>query len=77
MAVRVSAEDFDAKVVQSELPVIVEFYSDSCIPCKQLSPTPNATRIASCRRAEDMFSRREKHDEVQPRNHPPPGQVAV
>jgi len=38
MAVRVSAEDFDAKVLQSEIPVIVEFYSDSCIPCKQLSP---------------------------------------
>ena len=38
MAVRVSAEDFAAKVIQSELPVIVEFYSDSCIPCKQLSP---------------------------------------
>lgn len=38
MAVRVSAEDFDAKVLQSKLPVIVEFYSDSCIPCKQLSP---------------------------------------
>ena len=38
MAVRVSAEDFDAKVLQSELPAIVEFYSDSCIPCKQLSP---------------------------------------
>ena len=38
MAVRVSAEDFDTKVLQSEIPVIVEFYSDSCIPCKQLSP---------------------------------------
>lgn len=38
MAVRVSAEDFDVKVIQSKLPVIVEFYSDSCIPCKQLSP---------------------------------------
>ena len=38
MAVRVSAEDFDTKVLQSKLPVIVEFYSDSCIPCKQLSP---------------------------------------
>ncbi len=38
MAVRVSAEDFDVKVLQSELPAIVEFYSDSCIPCKQLSP---------------------------------------
>ena len=24
--------------VGSDLPVVVEFYSDSCIPCKQLSP---------------------------------------
>ncbi len=31
-------QNFDVKVLQSELPVIVEFYSDSCIPCKQLSP---------------------------------------
>ena len=25
-------------MLESALPVIVEFYSDSCIPCKQLSP---------------------------------------
>ena len=29
MAVRVSAEDFDVKVLQSELPASVEFFSDS------------------------------------------------
>ena len=38
MAARISKEDFEQKVLQSELPVIVDFYSDSCIPCKQLSP---------------------------------------
>lgn len=38
MAVRVSAEDFEEKVLKSSLPVLVEFYSDSCMPCKQLSP---------------------------------------
>ena len=38
MAKRVSKDDFDKEVLQSELPVIVDFYSDSCIPCKQLSP---------------------------------------
>lgn len=38
MAKRVSKDDFEKEVVQSELPVIVDFYSDSCIPCKQLSP---------------------------------------
>ena len=38
MAARISKEDFEQKVLQNELPVIVDFYSDSCIPCKQLSP---------------------------------------
>ena len=38
MAERVSASEFQAEVLESALPVIVEFYSDSCIPCKQLSP---------------------------------------
>ena len=38
MAKRVNAEEFEAEVLKASLPVIVEFYSDSCIPCKQLSP---------------------------------------
>lgn len=38
MAVRVSGADFADRVLGSNLPVIVEFYSDSCIPCKQMSP---------------------------------------
>ena len=38
MAKRVSEADFQAEVLDGTLPVLVEFYSDSCIPCKQLSP---------------------------------------
>ena len=38
MAKRVSVADFQAEVLDAKLPVLVEFYSDSCIPCKQLSP---------------------------------------
>ena len=38
MAARISKDDFEEKVLKSRLPVIVDFYSDSCIPCKQLSP---------------------------------------
>ena len=38
MAKRVNAEEFEAEVLKASLPVIVEFYSDGCIPCKQLSP---------------------------------------
>lgn len=38
MAVRVSENEFEEKVLNSDLPAVVEFYSDSCIPCKKLSP---------------------------------------
>lgn len=38
MSVRVNAESFEAEVLNSKLPVIADFYSDSCVPCKRLSP---------------------------------------
>lgn len=38
MAARVGTDTFEAEVLQSKKPVLVEFYSDSCIPCKQMSP---------------------------------------
>ena len=31
MAARISKEDFEEKVLKSDLPVIVDFYSDSCV----------------------------------------------
>ncbi len=38
MAIRVNNDNFDREVLQARLPVLVEFYSDSCIPCKQMAP---------------------------------------
>lgn len=38
MAVRVTKDDFEDKVINNKLPVIVDFYSDSCIVCKKLAP---------------------------------------
>lgn len=38
MAVKVTNENFDSEIIKSELPVLADFYSDSCIPCKMLSP---------------------------------------
>lgn len=38
MAARVSTDTFQAEVLEAGVPVLVEFYSDSCIPCKQMSP---------------------------------------
>lgn len=38
MALRVNEENFEAEVLKSEIPVLADFYSDSCVPCKRLSP---------------------------------------
>ena len=38
MAVRINKADFEEKVLKSDLPVIVDFYSDFCIACKKLAP---------------------------------------
>ena len=38
MPSRISNVEFDSEVLASELPVLADFYSDSCIPCKRMSP---------------------------------------
>ena len=38
MPTRISETEFNSEVLESELPVLADFYSDSCIPCKRMSP---------------------------------------
>jgi thioredoxin 1 len=38
MAARISKADFAEKVLNSATPVLVDFYSDSCVACKKLAP---------------------------------------
>ena len=38
MAERINKDSFEDKVLKSSIPVLVDFYSDSCVPCKMLSP---------------------------------------
>ena len=37
MALRINAENFEEKVLKADKLVLVDFYSDSCIPCKQMA----------------------------------------
>ncbi len=39
MAARISTEQFEELVLKADRPVLVDFYSDTCIPCKMLSAT--------------------------------------
>lgn len=38
MALRVNADSFPQEVLAHEGIVLVDFYSDSCVPCKRMSP---------------------------------------
>lgn len=50
MAERIRKKEFEEKVLKSGIPVLVDFYSDSCIACKKLAPALG--------QAEELFGER-------------------
>ncbi|MGN0153661.1 MAG: thioredoxin family protein [Lachnospiraceae bacterium] len=37
MALRVNQDNFEEKVLRADKPVLLDFYSDTCIPCKRMA----------------------------------------
>ncbi|MGN1202608.1 MAG: thioredoxin family protein [Eubacterium sp.] len=38
MAEKLDSTNFDSFITESELPVLVDFYNDGCIPCRRIAP---------------------------------------
>ena len=37
MALRISQDNFEEKVLNADKPILLDFYSDTCIPCKRMA----------------------------------------
>lgn len=46
MAKKLDSSNFDSFIETSEVPVVVDFYNDGCIPCRRIAPLISKAEVA-------------------------------
>ena len=49
-----TADNFQQEVIDSAVPVLVDFWSPGCVPCQRIAPVIDELAAEACDRGEDV-----------------------